>query len=103
MTSLIFTILIFNTIELKDNWLRFNILGFELGYGKLRISVIEIAYGSLSRGYGIGVGFFEFNYPTFSLLPTTFYIAKPIGKHSIPITGKFGGPVLLPIGCQYPL
>ncbi len=99
---LLVTTLFFSTGRLQDNWFQYNILGFELGYHKFKISVLEIAYGSLSKGYGIGAGLFEYNAPLFEFLPVILYLVKPLGNNGGPVSGKFGGPVLFSVGYQYP-
>jgi len=87
---------------LNGNWCRINYLGFEIGYRRLRVSVLEVAYGSAVSGLGIGGTVFEYDYPGYVFLPVTFYLARPVGHDSGPLKGKFGGPNLFPWGYQYP-
>ena len=102
ITTFLTLMLVFNTSGPRDKWGYINILGIEGGYNKFRLSVMEIAYGSLARGYGIGAGLFETDFLGYVFFPITLYIAKPLGRDSGPIKGQFGGPVLFPFGYQYP-
>ncbi|HAF07272.1 MAG: hypothetical protein XD76_1267 [candidate division TA06 bacterium 32_111] len=106
LNFLIILLLFASSVDLNaqhnDKWFRVNYLGFKIGYHKWSINFIEVAYGDLSNGLGIGGTLFEIENSTYNFLPAKLFIAKPLGNTTGPVENGFGGPLLFPWGYQYP-
>ncbi|OQX56168.1 MAG: hypothetical protein B5M53_02915 [Candidatus Cloacimonas sp. 4484_209] len=99
---LLFTISVNLNAKLRNEWFRINYLGCKVGYHRWSLSFLELNYGDLQTGLGVGATVFEMGNSTYKLLPVTLIFARPIGKITGPIEKGFGGPVLYPWGYQYP-